>query len=60
MMHSPANHLADLPAQPAAGPLSRVIVSVVLVGTFALLAWADATAFLAAPPAWWLLPVALV
>ena len=59
-MHSPANHLADLPAQPAAGPLSRVIVSVVLVGTFALLAWADATAFLAAPPAWWLLPVALV
>ena len=35
-------------------------MSVVLVGTFALLAWADATAFLAAPPAWWLLPVALL
>ena len=35
-------------------------MSVLLVGTFALLAWADATAFLHAPPAWWLLPVALL
>ena len=59
-MHSLSDHPADPQARPATQPLSRVIVSVLLVGTFGLLAWADATAFLAAPPAWWLLPVALV
>jgi phosphatidate cytidylyltransferase len=39
---------------------SRAIVTLLAAGGFAGLCWADATALLAAPPAWWLAPVALI
>lgn len=39
---------------------SRAAVAVVVVATFAALAWADATAVWGARPAWWLLPVAFL
>ena len=39
---------------------SRAIVTLLAAGGFAGLCWADATALLAAPPAWWLAPVAAI
>lgn len=38
--------------------VSRAIVTVIAAGGFAGLCWADATGLFAAPPAWWLAPVA--
>lgn len=38
--------------------VSRAIVTLLAAGGFAGLCWADATGLLAAPPAWWLAPVA--
>jgi phosphatidate cytidylyltransferase len=40
--------------------VSRAIVTVIAAGGFAGLCWADAGGLLAAPPAWWLAPVAVV
>jgi phosphatidate cytidylyltransferase len=40
--------------------VSRAIVTLVSAGGFAGLCWADATGLLAAPPAWWLMPVAVL
>ncbi|MFM8634873.1 MAG: phosphatidate cytidylyltransferase [Planctomycetia bacterium] len=42
---------------PASPFFSRVIVATLLIAAFAILAWADATAFMGVPPAWWLLPI---
>jgi phosphatidate cytidylyltransferase len=39
---------------------SRAIVATLALGTFGTLAWADATGFQGAPPAWWLMPLALI
>jgi phosphatidate cytidylyltransferase len=38
--------------------VSRAIVTVIAAGGFAGLCWADATGLFAAPPAWWLAPMA--
>lgn len=47
------------PPPPSSGsPASRIVVTLLLAGGFAALCWADATAALAAPPGWWLAPVA--
>ncbi|NDC62868.1 MAG: hypothetical protein EBZ59_02530 [Planctomycetia bacterium] len=46
----------------AGGPASlpsRAVVAGVLIGLFCGLAWADATGLGGAPPAWWLLPLAV-
>ncbi|NBW86406.1 MAG: hypothetical protein EBR23_06155 [Planctomycetia bacterium] len=40
--------------------VSRAVVAALTLGTFGALAWADATAFQGAPPAWWLMPLALI
>ena len=39
---------------------SRTVVAVALVAGFGFLAWADATGLGGAPPAWWLLPIAVL
>lgn len=39
---------------------SRALVAALALGTFGALAWADAVGFAGAPPAWWLMPLALV
>lgn len=40
--------------------LRRAVVAAVVAGGFAALCWADATGMLAARPAWWLAPLAVV
>lgn len=42
---------------PSSSFFNRVVVSTVLIASFTALAWADATAFMGVPPAWWLLPI---
>lgn len=46
--------------KPTAAFIDRAIVAILLGGSFAALAWADATGFLGVPPAWWLLPILVV
>lgn len=42
---------------PSSSFFNRVVVSTGLIASFTALAWADATAFMGVPPAWWLLPI---
>lgn len=46
--------------KPAASFIDRAIMAVVLVLSFAALAWADAIGFMGVAPAWWLLPILVV
>lgn len=43
---------------PRSALVSRLIVTVLAAGGFGAVCWADATGVLAAPPSWWLVPVA--
>ncbi len=42
---------------PSSSFFNRVVISTGLIASFTALAWADATAFMGVPPAWWLLPI---
>lgn len=46
--------------KPAAVFIDRAIMAVVLILSFAALAWADANGFMGVAPGWWLLPILVV
>lgn len=46
--------------KPAAAFIDRAIMAVVLLLSFAALAWADANGFMGVAPGWWLLPILVV
>lgn len=48
------------PATPAASFADRLVVSTVLIASFTVLTWADATGFMGVAPGWWLLPILLL